>query len=206
MALIAPRRDAPTPVHILRRSGISSSRLSKRDLGFVKNYIYVMCIMKSVKSDPEMLLRLSKKELSAIEAVLDIALNGGGALVQSSDITERLDIPPRYLEPILQRLGRAGLLVGMRGPAGGYRLARERRRISLGDLVDAIRAGDPESAEAGRLNIGSTRAGQALTDALDVLDRDIHERLQAITIEDLCWRTGTGASAPPRRAGADFAI
>lgn len=153
-----------------------------------------------------MLLRLSKKELSAIEAVLDIALNGGGTLVQSSDVTERLDIPPRYLEPILQRLGRAGVLVGVRGPAGGYRLARERRRITLGDLVDAIRGDDDDDGEGRPEAKGSSESGAALATALDNLDREIHARLQAITIEDLCWQTGQGTSSAPRIAGTDFAI
>ncbi len=154
-----------------------------------------------------MLLRLSKKELSAIEAVLDIALNGGGGLVQSTDITARLDIPPRYLEPILQRLGRAGVLVGIRGPAGGYRLARERRRITLGDLVDAIRAddGDEDTGNARPRN-GTTNSGVALSTALEELDQEIHLRLQALTIEDLCWRSGRAAKAPGRFASADFAI
>lgn len=154
-----------------------------------------------------MLLRLSKKELSAIEAVLDIALNGGGTLVQSSDVTERLDIPPRYLEPILQRLGRAGVLVGVRGPSGGYRLARERRRITLGDLVDAIRGGDEDEEGVGRhAPKGNSQSGAALATALDTLDREIHAKLQAITIEDLCWRTGKATSSTPRVAGTDFAI
>ena len=154
-----------------------------------------------------MLLRLSKKELSAIEAVLDIALNGGGGLVQSSDITERLDIPPRYLEPILQRLGRADLLVGIRGPSGGYRLARERRRITLGDLVDAIRAGDDNDEPATDPPRNAlSNAGQALATTLGDLDREIHVRLQAVTIEDLCWRSGQEATNTPRRAGTDFAI
>jgi len=154
-----------------------------------------------------MLLRLSKKELSAIEAVLDIAVNGGGSLVQSSDITERLEIPPRYLEPILQRLGRAGILVGIRGPAGGYRLARERRRITLADLVDAIRADDDaEETELNRPRNGLTNTGKALTLTLDDLDEYIHTKLRAVTIEDLCWRTGQDAKSPRRASSADFAI
>src|SRR5947209_19928540 len=80
------------------------------------------------------MIRLSKKLLFAIEAVLDIAYNGAGAPVRSSEITEREGIPRRYLEPVLQELVREGVLVGIRGPSGGYRLARERRRISIGDI------------------------------------------------------------------------
>src|ERR1700757_879595 len=85
------------------------------------------------------MIRLTKKLLFAIEAVLDIAYNGGHAPVRSSEITERQGIPRRYLEPVLQELVRHKILLGIRGPSGGYRLARERRRISLGDIVRTLR-------------------------------------------------------------------
>lgn len=70
------------------------------------------------------MLRLTKKLLFAIEAVVDIAYNAGDKTVQGSEITRRQGIPPRFLEPVLQQLVRAGVLVGVRGPRGGYRLAR----------------------------------------------------------------------------------
>ena len=86
------------------------------------------------------MFRLSKKLLFAIEAVVDIAYHAGDQPVQSSVITERQGIPRRYLEQVLQQLVRAGILSGVRGPRGGYRLARERRLISLGDVVRVVRA------------------------------------------------------------------
>ncbi len=99
------------------------------------------------------MVRLTKKLLFAIEAVLDIAYNGGPVPVRSAEITARQGIPRRYLEPVLQELVRHGILVGIRGPSGGYRLARERRRISLGDIVRTVRAletaEDPISDPAG---------------------------------------------------------
>ena len=73
------------------------------------------------------MLRLSKKMMFAIEAVLDIAYHSSAEPVQSRDITRRQGIPRRYLEQALQHLVRNGLLIGVRGPRGGYRLARERR-------------------------------------------------------------------------------
>ena len=160
-----------------------------------------------------MLLRLSKKEMSAIEAVLDVALHGGGALVQSADITERQGIPPRYLEPILQRLGRAGILVGIRGPSGGYRLALERRRITLWDLVIAARAGDwdlviaaraGDNEEARPQKIGT--AGPVLQAVLNDLENQLKATLQSVTIEDLCWKMKGDEIARARRASPDFAI
>ena len=65
------------------------------------------------------MIRLTKRLLFAIEAVLDIAYNGGTAPVRSAEITERERIPRRYLEPVLQELVRDGILVGIRGPSGG---------------------------------------------------------------------------------------
>src|SRR5271156_4018201 len=88
------------------------------------------------------MLRPSKKMLFAIEAVLDIAYHAGGEPVQSREITRRQGIPKRCLEQTLQQMVRAGLLSGVRGPRGGYRLARERRRISVGEIVRAVQSMD----------------------------------------------------------------
>ena len=90
------------------------------------------------------MLQLPRKTLFAIEAVLDIAYNASTAPVQSRDITARQGIPRRYLEQVLQQLVRAKILTGLRGPRGGYRLAKERRRISVGSVVRAL------NEEAGR--------------------------------------------------------
>ena len=78
------------------------------------------------------MFRLPKKMLFAIEAVLDIAYNAVDTPVQSAEITKRQGIPRRYLEQVLQQLVRVDILTGVRGPRGGYRLARERRRITIG--------------------------------------------------------------------------
>src|SRR6202035_6121718 len=99
------------------------------------------------------MIRLTKKLLLAVEAGLDIAYNGSAAPVRSVEITEREGIPRRYLEPVLQELVREKILIGIRGPSGGYRLAKERRRISLGDIVKTVRrletTEDPISDPAG---------------------------------------------------------
>ena len=81
---------------------------------------------------------MSRKTLVAIEAVLDIAYHSSTNPVQRRAITRRQGIPRRYLEQVLQNLVRAGVLTGVRGPRGGYRLARERRRITLADIVQVI--------------------------------------------------------------------
>ena len=72
-------------------------------------------------------MRLTKKLMFAIEAVLDIAYHASDLPVQSKEIADRQGIPRRYLEQVLQQLVHAEILRGVRGPRGGYRLAKERR-------------------------------------------------------------------------------
>ena len=77
------------------------------------------------------MLRLSRKTMLALEAVLDVAYNARPDPVQSKDITRRQGIPQRYLEQVMQQLVHKGILKGVRGPRGGYTLARERRKITV---------------------------------------------------------------------------
>ncbi|MBI1246093.1 MAG: Rrf2 family transcriptional regulator [Alphaproteobacteria bacterium] len=85
------------------------------------------------------MMRLTKKLLFGIEAVLDIAYNAGARPVQAASITKRQGIPKRYLEQVLQALVRAGILSGQRGPKGGYRLAKDAAEISVADIVRIVR-------------------------------------------------------------------
>ena len=86
----------------------------------------------------QQVFRVQKKILYAIEAVIDIAMNSGTEPVQNISIAERQGIPKRYLEQTLQELVKSKVLVGSRGPKGGYRLARERRKIKLSEIVNAV--------------------------------------------------------------------
>ncbi len=131
------------------------------------------------------MLRLTKKLMFAIEAVVDIAYNSGEHPVQSKDIAERQGIPRRYLEQVLQQLVRADILRGVRGPRGGYRLAREKRRISVGEIIRIVReienAGDPASDPDGS-QIGIEVVRPLWLD----MQQEIMVRFDTITIEDLC--------------------
>ena len=133
------------------------------------------------------MLRLSKKLMFAIEAVLDIAYNAGSDPVQSREITRRQGIPRRYLEQVLQQLVRAGVLSGVRGPRGGYRLARERRRITVGEIVRIVRA--MERAEDPIADPAGSELGHKVVRPLwQELQNEVMARLDALTIEDLCLR------------------
>ena len=77
------------------------------------------------------MFKVQKKVIYAIEAVVDIALNSGPGPVQNEAIAKRQGIPKRYLEQTLQILVKNNILVGSRGPKGGYSLAKERRKIKI---------------------------------------------------------------------------
>lgn len=151
------------------------------------------------------MLRLSKKMLFAIEAVLDIAYHAGSAPVQSSEITRRQGIPRRYLEQALQQLVRHGVLVGVRGPRGGYRLARERRRISVGDIVRVVReveSGDANDGDICKSELGS----QILQPMIETMQHEMMAKLDAISIEDLCGQAYQANIVSEGRRNLDFAI
>ncbi len=81
----------------------------------------------------------------ALLAALDIALYARGRPVSSKELAARYDLPPRRLEVLLQDMVRAGILRSLRGPAGGYELARERRRICVGEIIRVALGVDEET-------------------------------------------------------------
>ena len=84
------------------------------------------------------MFKVQKRIIYAIEAVIDIAINSGVNPVQNIAIAKRQGIPKRYLEQTLQTLVKNGILIGSRGPNGGYRLAKERRKIKISDVVSSV--------------------------------------------------------------------
>ena len=149
------------------------------------------------------MLRLPKKTLYALEAVVDIAYNGRPEPVQSKEITARQGIPQRYLEPVMQQLVRAGVLRGVRGPRGGYRLARERRRISVGEVVRIV--GDMDGGEEGE-DAGSALGRLVVRPLWRELRDGLMRQLDAVTIEDLCKRAEQAGAARAQREPEDFSI
>ena len=84
------------------------------------------------------MFKVQKRIIYAIEAVIDIAVNSGVNPVQNIAIARRQGIPKRYLEQTLQTLVKNDILIGSRGPKGGYRLAKERRKIKISDIVSSV--------------------------------------------------------------------
>lgn len=83
-------------------------------------------------------MKLSTKGRYAMVAMADLALQGPDALTNLTEISKRQDISLPYLEQLFVKLRRAGLVDSVRGPGGGYRLARSPSDIRVSDVLGAV--------------------------------------------------------------------
>ncbi len=122
-------------------------------------------------------MRLSLQAQYAVCGVFDLAYNGGGAPIQVRVIGDRQRIPSRYLEQIFQRLRRARIVQGKRGPGGGYLLARPASEITLRDVIEAVEgplerlvAGGVPGESAARPGFLWPRLAETVAGALEGID------------------------------------
>ena len=83
-------------------------------------------------------MKLSTKGKYGVRAVFEIARHYGNGPISIKEISERQGISFSYLEQILHKLGKAGLIESVRGPAGGYLLARQPSELTIGDIVRVL--------------------------------------------------------------------
>ncbi len=148
------------------------------------------------------MILLSRRCMLAVAAVVDIALHARPAPVAAKALAARHNLPPRHLETLLQALVRANILKGVRGPRGGYELARERRRISMGEIVRAT-LNDVDGNELGpesrlMLEVIEPLASQASAQFLVALE--------AVSVDELCKNAESGAVFGVKEAHSDFTI
>lgn len=151
-------------------------------------------------------MRLSTKGRYAVMAMTDLARHGAGAggrgAVSLADIAERQEISLSYLEQLFARLRRQGLVASVRGPGGGYRLARSAAETRISDIVLAVdeplRATRCPKSESGRDSVkGCMARGEfCSTHGLwEALGRQIEQFLAGVSLEDVIERrVGAGAS------------
>ncbi len=82
-------------------------------------------------------MKISTQSRYGLRALFDIAYHSAGLSTQVKDISARQAISPRYIEQIFQKLKKAGIIRSIRGPSGGYYLARKPDEVSVGDIVRA---------------------------------------------------------------------
>ena len=84
------------------------------------------------------MLKVSTRGRYALRAMLDVAQYGSAAPVPRSEIAERQELSPDYVAQLFRRLRDAGLVLGIKGPSGGYSLARSPEEIRIGEIVRAV--------------------------------------------------------------------
>jgi Rrf2 family transcriptional regulator, iron-sulfur cluster assembly transcription factor len=139
-----------------------------------------------------------------VSIVLDVALHAGRTeTCSAADTAERLGLARRGIEPVLQALTRAGLLESVRGPAGGYRLGRPRRDLSLAEIVRV--AADGETGEEADQARGKLQAAVVLP-LWEELDDLVRTHLTGLTIDDLLKRAAAKGIKPRPGEPLNFAI
>lgn len=132
---------------------------------------------------------LPRRSLLAVAAVVDIAYHARPTPIAAKTLAARHGLPPRHLETLLQVLVRAGILKGVRGPRGGYELARERRRITIADVVRAA-LGEPDDPTEAALREPKDNVSPLVADVVSPMIRSASEafleRLDEINVEELC--------------------
>lgn len=129
-------------------------------------------------------MRLTTKGRYAVTAMLDLALNAREQPVSLADISDRQSISVSYLEQLFAKLRRAGLVVSVRGPGGGYQLSRQMGEVYVAQIIDAV----DESVDATRCEGrgGCQMGAMCLTHELwQDLSCEIHAFLGRISLGSL---------------------
>jgi Rrf2 family iron-sulfur cluster assembly transcriptional regulator len=139
-------------------------------------------------------VKLSTKGRYAVMALVDLASQSDGRPVALADIAERQEISLSYLEQLFAKLRRGGLVRSVRGPGGGYLLARSAEETRISDAILAV----DEPIRATRCKSGSaigcrSNKSRCLThDLWEELGNQIHIFLSSVSLADVCGKRVLG--------------
>ncbi len=132
-------------------------------------------------------MRLTTKGRYAVTAMLDLAYHSQQDPVTLTDIATRQTISLSYLEQLFARLRKAGMVTGVRGPGGGYRLSRAASEINIAEIIEAVDEPLDTTRCAGEGNCQNKKA--CLTHDLWMgLSDQIRGYLKGISLGDLLTR------------------
>ena len=132
-------------------------------------------------------MKLSTKGRYAMVALADLAMAAGDEMVSLAAISKRQDISLPYLEQLFVKLRRAGLVEAVRGPGGGYRLARTAESIRVSEILQAVE----ETVDALHTGAGATGGvsgsrAQSLTNRLwESLSANVYVFLHQVRLSDV---------------------
>lgn len=143
-------------------------------------------------------MRLTSKGRYAVMAMADLALHGGDdRAVPLQEVARRQEISLSYLEQLFARMRRAGLVAGVRGPGGGYRLARPATQTTIADIIEAVN----EPIKTTRCEEGSAKScigkqGRCIAHGLWAeMGLRIQAFLTSVTLADVLAQRFDGAEA-----------
>jgi Rrf2 family protein len=145
------------------------------------------------------MIRVSTKGRYALRAMVDLARRFGNGPIARHDIAARQDISADYVAQLFRPLQNAGLVEGVKGPGGGYRLTRAPSEIRVRDVVEALEGpialapcveDQPQERDCSRADCCATR------DLWERLSTAIRELLDAYTLHDLSSEAGRLAGVP----------
>ena len=134
---------------------------------------------------------LSRKGLLAVAAVVDVALQKEGHPISAKALAARHGVPPRHLEMLLQSLVRDGILKGIRGPRGGYELARESHGVTVEDILRAAATDEPDEQPQSELVV------KVVLPILSAVEHECGQALSRISLDDMVSRAGSIPAIKP---------
>jgi len=153
-------------------------------------------------------MKLSAKGRYAVIALADLASLNSKQPIPLSEIAERQEISLSYLEQLFAKLRRYGVVLGVRGPGGGYSLARSSNQISIADIILAV--DENIEATACRPNTGidcTGKTGKCLAhDLWAELGQHIYLFLSSITLADVLERRVIGTAGGARFQGLEMLV
>jgi Rrf2 family iron-sulfur cluster assembly transcriptional regulator len=150
-------------------------------------------------------VRLTTKGRYAVTAMLDLAFHSQTKPVTLTDIAARQTISLSYLEQLFARLRRAGMVKGVRGPGGGYKLCRKTSDINIAEIIAAVNEPLDSTKCGGEANCQKDQA--CLTHDLWMgLSEQIRGYLKGISLADLLERNQVQEVAMRQHNDAQQAI
>ena len=125
-------------------------------------------------------MKLTTQSQRAIMAMMALALHTGRKVLRLSTLAKEQGISLSYMEQLFYHLRHAGLVEGIRGPGGGYRLGRPAGQISVAEIVNAI-----ETATQDEDQEYKNRPTKEVAGILNDLDAQVHAFLDGISLESL---------------------
>lgn len=127
-------------------------------------------------------MKLSTKGRYAITAMIEIALRDKQGPVTLAEISQEQNISVSYLEQLFARLRKAGLVVGLRGPGGGYCLRRPASEVSIADVLRCVDDADEPARQRAAAQAGDLPLSLKLW---ETLSQDLYQHLDGISLADV---------------------